>query len=56
MESHAGKAASGGQTAGLKPAGVEQLSDLFAEIKKLAENCFTAIRELDGILWSVLSH
>ena len=35
----------------------EQLSGLFAEIKKqLAESRFTAIRELDGILWSVLNH
>ncbi len=35
----------------------EQLSGVFAEIKKqLAENGFTALRELDGILWSVLNH
>ncbi len=35
----------------------EQLSALFTEIKKqLAESCFTAIQELDGILWSVLNH
>lgn len=35
----------------------EQLSALFTEIKKqLAESCFTAILELDGILWSVLNH
>ena len=35
----------------------EQLSALFTEIKKqLAESRFTAIQELDGILWSVLNH
>ncbi|MER1994361.1 MAG: glycosyltransferase [Eubacteriales bacterium] len=35
----------------------EQLSGIFAEIKKqLTENGFTALRELDGILWSVLNH
>ena len=35
----------------------EQLSGVFAEIKKqLTENGFTALRELDGILWSVLNH
>ena len=35
----------------------EQLSSVFDEIKKqLRENGFTALRELDGILWSVLNH
>lgn len=35
----------------------EQLSGVFAEIKRqLAENGFIALRELDGILWSVLNH
>ena len=35
----------------------EQLSNIFAEIKKqLAEIGFTALRELDGLLWSVLNH
>ncbi len=35
----------------------EELSGVFAEIKKqLTENGFTALRELDGILWSVLNH
>ena len=35
----------------------EELSGVFDEIKKqLTENGFTALRELDGILWSVLNH
>ncbi len=35
----------------------EQLSGVFAEIRRqLAESGFTALRELDGILWSVLNH
>ena len=35
----------------------EQLSGVFNEIKKqLMENGFTALRELDRILWSVLNH
>jgi hypothetical protein len=35
----------------------EQLSGVFDEIKKqLTENALTALRELDGILLSVLNH
>ena len=35
----------------------EQLSNIFAEIRKqLAESGFTALHELDGLLWSVLNH
>ena len=35
----------------------EQLSNIFSEIKKqLAESGFTALRELDGLLWYVLNH